>query len=31
MGDIGVNATEEILERLKEQVKEQHIKGTGCL
>lgn len=26
MGDIGVNATTEIVERLKEQVKEQHIK-----
>ena len=26
MGDIGVNATGEILERLKEQVKENHIK-----
>ena len=26
MGDIGVNATDEILNRLKEQVKEQHIK-----
>ena len=26
MGDIGVNATEEILERLKKQVKENHIK-----
>ncbi len=26
MGDIGVNATEEILERLKKQVKEKHIK-----
>ena len=26
MGDIGVNATTEIIERLKRQVKEQHIK-----
>ena len=31
MGDIGVNATEEILERLKKQVKENHIKEpTAC-
>lgn len=31
MGDIGVNATEEILERLKKQVKENHIKEpTTC-
>ena len=26
MGDIGVNATEQIMDRLKAQVKEQHIK-----
>lgn len=31
MGDIGVNATTEIVERLKKQVKEQHIKEpSGC-
>lgn len=31
MGDIGVNATEKILERLREQVKEKHIKEpTAC-
>ncbi len=31
MGDIGVKATNEILERLKEQVKEKHIKEpSGC-
>lgn len=31
MGDIGVNGTEEILERLKKQVKENHIKEpTAC-
>ncbi len=29
MGDIGVNATGEIIERLKEQVKERHIKEPG--
>ena len=29
MGDIGVNATEEILERLKTQVREQHIKDPA--
>lgn len=29
MGDIGVNATDEILKRLKEQVKEQHIKDPA--
>lgn len=29
MGDIGVNATGEIIERLKAQVKEQHIKEPG--
>lgn len=30
MGDIGVNATEEILERLKKQVKENHIKEPAA-
>ncbi len=30
MGDIGVNATSQILERLKEQVKRQHIKDPGA-
>lgn len=30
MGDIGVNATEEILERLREQVKENHIKEPAA-
>ena len=30
MGDIGVNATEEIVERLKAQVKEQHIKEPAA-
>lgn len=31
MGDIGIHATSEIIERLKEQVKEQHIKEpSGC-
>lgn len=31
MGDIGIHATNEIIERLKEQVKEQHIKEpSGC-
>lgn len=30
MGDIGVNATEEILERLKKQVKENHIKESAA-
>lgn len=29
MGDIGVNATSDIIERLKEQVKEKHIKEPG--
>ena len=29
MGDIGINATTEIIERLKEQVKEQHLKETS--
>lgn len=29
MGDIGVNATDEILKRLKEQVREQHIKDPA--
>ena len=30
MGDIGVNATTEILERLREQVKEKHIKEPAA-
>ncbi|MDE5951697.1 MAG: signal recognition particle receptor subunit alpha, partial [Acetatifactor sp.] len=30
MGDIGVNATGEIVERLKRQVKEQHIKEPAA-
>mgnify|MGYP002510311282 CR=1 FL=1 len=30
MGDIGVNATEEILERLKKQVREKHIKEPAA-
>ena len=30
MGDIGVNATEKILERLREQVKEKHIKEPAA-
>ena len=30
MGDMGVNATEAILERLKEQVKENHIKEPAA-
>ena len=30
MGDIGVNATEKILERLREQVKEKHIKDPAA-
>lgn len=30
MGDIGINATTKIIERLKEQVKEQHIKEPSA-